>query len=136
MSFQEERRCTLAQIKNQQETRSRPHLVDTRTVEEFAGELPACLSFRGHIPGAVLLPFASLFDATERFIDQASFVHALPNAVRQTDDIVAYCEVGVRESVFALLHEADTGRLVSVFDGSATEWALQSERPLQTGMIS
>jgi thiosulfate/3-mercaptopyruvate sulfurtransferase len=134
--FQEERRRTLAQITSRQETRSRLHFVDTRSVAEFAGELPACQSFRGHIPGAGLLPFTSLFDATGRYIDQASFVHALPSAVRPTDDIVAYCEVGVRASLFALLHEAYTGRLVSVFDGSAAEWALKSGVPLLSGTTS
>lgn len=134
--FQEERRWTLAQITNQWETRSRPHFVDTRSVEEFAGELPACQSFRGHIPGAGLLSFTTLFDAQGRYIDQASFVHALPSAARHMKDIVAYCEVGVRASLFALLHEAYTGRLVSVFDGSAAEWALQSGLALRTGTIS
>ncbi|GAC1408444.1 MAG: sulfurtransferase [Chloroflexota bacterium] len=134
--FQEERRWTLAQVTNQRETRSRPHFVDTRSVEEFTGELPACQSFRGHIPGAGLLSFTTLFDAKGRYIDQASFVHALPSGARHTDDIVAYCEVGVRASLFALLHEAYTGRLVSVFDGSVAEWALQSGLALQTGTTS
>jgi 3-mercaptopyruvate sulfurtransferase SseA len=51
-------------------------------------------------------------------------------------EIVAYCEVGVRASLFALLHEAYTGRLVSVFDGSAVEWALNSGLALKTGTTS
>jgi thiosulfate/3-mercaptopyruvate sulfurtransferase len=133
-SFQKERRWTLAQITDQQG--AGPHFVDTRSVEEFAGEVPACESFRGHIPGAVCFPFTTLFDANGKYTEQESFVRALRCALRQTDDIVAYCEVGVRASLFALLHEAYTGRLVSVFDGSAAEWALNSGLPLRTGTTS
>jgi 3-mercaptopyruvate sulfurtransferase SseA len=107
----------------------------------------------GHIPGAIwmgweewcepapgprefIVPFTTLFDATGRYIDRERYVGGLPPAVRQADNIVAYCEVGVRASLFALLHEAYAGRLVSVCDGSLTEWAITSRLPLQTGTSS
>jgi thiosulfate/3-mercaptopyruvate sulfurtransferase len=133
VSFQKDRRWTLTQMTNRRQTLSRPRFVDTRSAAEFAGDVPACLSFRGHIPGAVLIPFTTLFDAGERYIDRASYVHTLPTSVRPMVEIVAYCEVGVRASLFALLHEAYTGRLVRVFDGSAAEWALNSGVALQKG---
>ncbi len=133
VSIDDERRWTLAQINSQSETRSAPHFVDTRSVEEFVGEIPACLTFRGHIAGAVCLPFTGLFDADGKYTDQESFFQVLPPIALQTDDLVAYCEVGVRASLFALLHEAFTTRLVRVFDGSAVDWALNSGLPLHTG---
>jgi thiosulfate/3-mercaptopyruvate sulfurtransferase len=131
VSFQERRRCTLAQLTKRWQTLSRPLAVDTRSAAEWLGETPGYLPRRGHIPGAVLIPFTTLFDARGRYVDRASYVGGLPPSAHQTDDIVAYCEVGVRASLFALLHEAYTGRLVSVFDGSLVEWALNSELSLQ-----
>lgn len=135
-SFQAKRRRTLIQLTASWQTPSRPLFVDTRSAAEFAGDGQAHLPRRGHIPGAVLVPFTTLFDATGRYIDQERYFDGLPSAVRQANDIVAYCEVGVRASLFALLHEAYTGRLVSVWDGSLTEWALTSKLPLQTGTSS
>lgn len=136
VSLQLTRRWTLADITNQRQIVSRTRFVDTRSAEEFAGEIPACQSFRGHIPDADLLPFTTLFDESGRYTDQARFVQAFPSSEQHIDAIVAYCEVGVRASLFALLHEAHTGRLVSVFDGSAAEWALRSGLPLRTGVAA
>jgi thiosulfate/3-mercaptopyruvate sulfurtransferase len=136
VSFQEERRWTLTHITSRHQTVEGPCFVDTRSAEEFSGETPACLSFRGHIPGAVLIPFTSLFDVNGKYIDQASYLNALSPAVSPMDDIVAYCEVGVRASLFALLHEAYAGRIVSVFDGSAVDWALNAGLALSSGTTS
>jgi len=43
---------------------------------------------------------------------------------------VTYCEVGVRASLTALLHEVYTGEVVGVFDGSLIEWALHADLPV------
>lgn len=39
-------------------------------------------------------------------------------------------EVGVRSCVFALLHELYTGQIVTNYDGSLMEWALDEELPV------
>jgi 3-mercaptopyruvate sulfurtransferase SseA len=43
---------------------------------------------------------------------------------------VTYCEVGVRASLLALLHEIHAGQVVAVFDGSLMQWSLDPELPV------
>ncbi len=45
--------------------------------------------------------------------------------------LVAYCEVGVRSCLFALLHEVYTGQIIANFDGSIMEWALDTQLPME-----
>ena len=131
VSFQAERRRTVAELAERWESQARPLLVDTRSPAEYAGDGQHYLPRRGHIPGAILVPFTSLFDARGQYLDRAGYLEMLPWEVRQGGDVVAYCEVGVRASLFALLHEAYTGRVIPVCDGSLVEWVLTSELPLQ-----
>lgn len=136
VNFQHQRRRVVADLVDELQSSSRPLLVDTRSAAEFAGESQPYMPRRGHLPGAVLVPFTTLFGATERYVDRESYVDRLPPGIQQADRIVAYCEVGVRASLFALLHEAYTGQLVPVCDGSLMEWTLMSDLPLQIGMTS
>ncbi|HEX8917723.1 MAG TPA: rhodanese-like domain-containing protein, partial [Chloroflexota bacterium] len=132
VSFQAHRRCSVTQLADEWMSPARPQLVDTRSVAEFAGEVQPYLPRRGHLPGAVLVSFSSLFDAGGRFIDRETYLTLLPAAARRPDNIVAFCEVGVRASLFALLHEMYAGSVVRVCDGSLIEWGLASGLPLET----
>jgi thiosulfate/3-mercaptopyruvate sulfurtransferase len=110
-----------------------PILVDTRSRAEYVGEVDAYLPRRGHLPGAILAPFTELYDDYDCFVSRESYLERLPERIRASSDLVAYCEVGVRAGTFALLHEAYTGQVVTVYDGSLMEWSLDPSLPMVTG---
>jgi len=100
-----------------------PLLVDTRSTREFGGEALDYHERNGHLPGSILFPFEHLFNADGSLISRERYLQIAPPEIRSARNLVAYCEVGVRASTFALLHEVYTGRTVPVFDGSLVEWA-------------
>jgi thiosulfate/3-mercaptopyruvate sulfurtransferase len=131
VSFRPQRRRTLGQLAEQCGSGLRPLFVDTRSEAEFGGGMQEFLPRRGHIAGAVLVPFTTLFDADETYVDRATYRAEIAPRLRRSEDLVAYCEVGVRAALFALLHEAYTGATAPVYDGSLVEWACASELPLE-----
>jgi thiosulfate/3-mercaptopyruvate sulfurtransferase len=108
-----------------------PLLLDTRRPEDFNGWREPYLPRRGHIPGAHLLPFFALYDADDRFVGREDYLALLPPAARDAAQLATYCEVGVRASTVALLHEHHTGRVVSVYDGSLMAWGLAHDLPVE-----
>jgi thiosulfate/3-mercaptopyruvate sulfurtransferase len=130
VAIQPERRSTLEQLSNAWREGRMPPLVDTRSLPEYVGERDAYLPRRGHLPGAALVPFRALFDDDGRYVSKEDYQARLPAERRDADQLVAYCEVGVRAALFAVLHEAHSGQTVSVFDGSFMEWALQPDLPV------
>jgi thiosulfate/3-mercaptopyruvate sulfurtransferase len=105
-------------------------LIDTRSPEEYAGEIQEYLPRRGHLPGARLVPFSGLFEPDGRYLSRHGYMSAFSDLARNTP-IAAYCEVGVRASLFAMLHEAYTGQVVPVYDGSLMEWALHPDLEME-----
>ena len=101
-----------------------PVLLDTRRQDDFDGRREPYLPRRGHLPGALLMPFFALYDDDDHFVSRDRYLAALPGAAREAERIATYCEVGVRASAVALLHEYHTGRIVPVYDGSLMEWGL------------
>jgi thiosulfate/3-mercaptopyruvate sulfurtransferase len=132
--FQESRRRPIDSIAQGWHDAQRALFVDTRSAAEYAGALHDYLPRRGHVPGAALVPFTRLFDEQERYLSRDQYLAELPEAVRTARELVAYCEVGVRAALFALLHEIHTGQVVPVCDGSIVEWAVSTDLPLETGL--
>jgi thiosulfate/3-mercaptopyruvate sulfurtransferase len=130
VTVQRERRRTLLELRSMLASGTLPCFVDTRSAAEFDGAVQAYLPRRGHLPRATLVPFTTLFDAHDRFIGPVDYHTLLPPALQEASDIVAYCEVGVRASLFSLLHEIYTGQVVPVFDGSLMQWSLEADCPL------
>jgi len=130
---QEERRWTRERLATAHRQRRAPTLVDTRTVPAFDGGCYDYLPRKGRLPGAILFPFSALFAGPQRYVDRAAYQARLPAELQSEDAeaspapcvvgrrLVAYCEVGVRASLMALMHEAYTGDVVEVFDGSLIE---------------
>ena len=117
-------------------------LVDVRSPEEFRGELSApahlpqeAAQRRGHIPGAVNVPWSSAVadDGTFKPIEQLRELYAA-KGVRADDEVVAYCRIGERSShTWFVLHELLGYRNVRNYDGSWTEYGSLVGVPIETG---
>ena len=117
-------------------------LVDVRSPEEFRGELSApahlpqeAAQKRGHIPGAVNVPWATAVaeDGTFKPIDQLRELYAA-KGVDGGDEVVAYCRIGERSShTWFVLHELLGYRNVRNYDGSWTEYGSLVGVPIETG---
>ena len=120
-------------------------LVDVRSPEEFRGELAApahlpqeAAQRRGHIPGAVNVPWSTAVaeDGTFKPIDQLRELYAA-KGVSGEDEVVAYCRIGERSShTWFVLHELLGYRNVRNYDGSWTEYGSLVGVPIETGEAS
>lgn len=107
-------------------------LLDARTAEEYAGERWAGQRRGGHLPGARLVPAASLYRPDGRYLGAAEIARAV-GELPVDAEIVTYCTGGVRSALLAILLEARLGRPVRNYDGSLWEWSADPERPLVIG---
>jgi thiosulfate/3-mercaptopyruvate sulfurtransferase len=128
---QENRRIRLDQLKRDLQSTTPPLLIDVRSKAEYARQGPAYQPRRGRLPGGLHLPYTDFFDEDGRFVTQSVYLQRLSPAVRNAARCVAYCEVGVRSCIFALLHELYTGKVVANFDGSFMQWALDEKLPVE-----
>jgi thiosulfate/3-mercaptopyruvate sulfurtransferase len=131
--LQTERRVRLDELAAAYRQGRPPVLLDTRRREDFTGQREPYLPRRGHLPGAHLLPFLDLYDAEDRLLSRDRYLALLPAGARAAGSLVTYCEVGVRASGVALIHELHTGQIVSVYDGSLMEWGLSLDLPVVRG---
>lgn len=132
---QEYRRIRLQDLRQDLQGDSLPLLIDTRSQAEFTGHRHAYQPRTGRLPGAVHMPYTSLFDESGNFVTKSVYLQRLPTEVRNAERCVAYYEVGVRSCIFALLHELYTGKVVANFDGSFMEWALDRSLPIESGAV-
>jgi thiosulfate/3-mercaptopyruvate sulfurtransferase len=122
--------------------RSDRDLVDVRSPEEFRGELAApahlpqeAAQRKGHIPGAINVPWASVVaeDGTFKPVDQLRALYA-GKGVDGSDEVVAYCRIGERSShTWFVLHELLGYDRVRNYDGSWTEYGSLVGVPIETG---
>jgi thiosulfate/3-mercaptopyruvate sulfurtransferase len=117
-------------------------LVDVRSPEEFRGELSApahlpqeAAQRRGHIPGAVNVPWSTAVaaDGTFKPIEELRELYGA-KGVDGDDEVVAYCRIGERSShTWFVLHELLGYRNVRNYDGSWTEYGSLVGVPIETG---
>ena len=112
-------------------------LVDTRSREEFAGEIDAGETDAderpGHVPGAVNVVWQELVGEDGHLLcsgEKARQVLAAAG-INRNDRIVAYCQVGVRAAV-AYLAFKRLGYDVRLYDASYAEWE-RSGLPVEKG---
>jgi thiosulfate/3-mercaptopyruvate sulfurtransferase len=120
-------------------------LVDVRSPEEFRGELAApahlpqeAAQRRGHIPGAVNVPWSTAVaeDGTFKPIEQLRELYGAMG-VSGEDDVIAYCRIGERSShTWFVLHELLGYRNVRNYDGSWTEYGSLVGVPIEVGEAS
>jgi thiosulfate/3-mercaptopyruvate sulfurtransferase len=126
LELQRHRRSHLSELQQLHEANQMPLMIDTRTKPEFNGDCFDYQPRKGRMPNSILFPYDGLFDLSGAFISQDNYLQSIPSRILSASSLVAYCEVGVRASTFALIHEAYTGKIVPVFDGSIMQWGLQS----------
>ena len=127
-----------ALVCDQHEIRGRLHepvfrLLDTRSAEEFAGTKSAGNRRVGHIPGAVHLDWKALLTAGERpqLRPVADLTRTFEAAgLEKGDEIVTYCQAGVRAAFAAFVLTALGWPDVRVYDASMAEWANRDETPM------
>jgi thiosulfate/3-mercaptopyruvate sulfurtransferase len=124
------RRSQLCDLQLLYETDRMPLMIDTRTLDEFDGNCFEYQPRKGRIPNSILFPYSALFDPSGAFVSREHYMESVPPGILNAPSLVAYCEVGVRASTFALIHEVYTGNIVSVFDGSIMQWGVQSSLPV------
>jgi thiosulfate/3-mercaptopyruvate sulfurtransferase len=117
-------------------------LVDVRSPEEYRGELSApahlpqeAAQRRGHIPGAVNVPWSQAVaeDGTFKPIEQLRELYAA-KGVGGDGEVVAYCRIGERSShTWFVLHELLGYDNVRNYDGSWTEYGSLVGVPIETG---
>ncbi len=130
ITLDERRRITLAEITALDGSSIVPVLIDTRSVDEYSGLEFDYQPRKGRLPGSQLLPFEGMFDSNGAYLGKREYLSWLGPDLAAVRQVVAYCEVGVRASSFALMHEAYTGTIVAVYDGSIMEWAYHRQLPV------
>jgi len=108
-------------LKQDYQRNTLPLLIDVRSLSEFKGYGHAYQPRLGRLPGSLHMPFTQLFDDAGYFVTKSVYLQHLTPEIWNADRLVAYCEVGVRSCLFALLHETYTGQVIANFDGSVME---------------
>lgn len=108
--------------------KSRP-LLDARSTEEFHGEKMKGQKRGGHLPGASLVTWRSLYRKDGCYVDAGELRRLLPPSATRTAP-VTYCTGGVRSALLAFLIEARLGIRPANYDGSMWEWSADPSRPL------
>jgi thiosulfate/3-mercaptopyruvate sulfurtransferase len=116
-------------------------LVDVRSPAEYSGEIMAPPHLpqegaqrRGHIPGAVNIPWSKAVDAETGAFLPAEQLRSLYEGQGLTPDleVVAYCRIGERSAhTWFVLHELLGYPNVRNYDGSWTEWGSLVGAPIE-----
>jgi len=107
----------------------RPPLLDARTAKEFAGERMKGQKRGGHLPGARLVPYRSLYRPDGRYVSADELARLAGLGDRK--EAISYCTGGVRSALLAVLLEARLGVAAADYDGSLWEWSAHEELPLE-----
>ena len=108
-------------------------LVDTRSREEFDGSDRAGNRRVGHPPGAVRVEWSDVLadDGSDGFRPAAEIDALLRRrGLAPGDEIVAYCQVGVRPALLVFVLTALGWPHARVYDASMAEWANRDDTPL------
>jgi len=117
-------------------------LLDTRTKEEYTGELSSArgtpqpdIYRKGHIPGAVHIQWddGATDDGTFKSVDELRRMYSDVGLDDTSDEVIPYCRLGMRGSYswFVLKYILGFER-VRNYDGSWTEWGNSTGVPIET----
>lgn len=117
-------------------TSRREQVIDARPAARFSGAEPDLWPGRrrGHMPGALNVPYASLIDPqTGTMLEPAALKQRFEAAGLEADrPVVTSCGSGVTAAILALgLHLIGRDD-VALYDGSWAEWGLPGNTPVET----
>ncbi|KAK4253515.1 hypothetical protein QN277_010177 [Acacia crassicarpa] len=125
---------SLEQVKRNIEEKSYQH-IDARSKPRFDGVAPEPREGiqSGHIPGSKCIPFFQLLDASQTLLPADEIKKRIDQeAISLDGPIVTSCGTGVTACILVLgLHRLGKSD-IAVYDGSWTEWALQSDTAKET----
>ena len=105
-------------------------ILDIRTDEEWHGARRYYEARGGHLPGAKLVPFSSLFDASGKLDRGALAARLNALAIPRDRPVYVYCTGGVRSALATVLLRA-LGYDAKNFDASFWAWAARSDLPVE-----
>jgi thiosulfate/3-mercaptopyruvate sulfurtransferase len=102
-------------------------LIDVRTPAEYAGQASRAMR-KGHIPGAINLPRASLLNQNGDLLGVSELAEQF--SVAEGRQPIFYCNGGVSASFGLLAWRAAGNAGGSVYDGSWKDWGNDPDRPI------
>lgn len=106
-------------------------LIDTRTEEEFAGDVQFGEARGGHIPGAIHIPFTRLFKEDGTIRESKDLEQLFEgHRISKDDTIIPYCTAGIRSAHMVLVLKSLGYSSVKNYDAGFYEWARRTDLPL------
>jgi thiosulfate/3-mercaptopyruvate sulfurtransferase len=107
-------------------------IVDSRSPSEFNGATKYGESRGGHLPGAILISFDTLFEKKGILKSPEELTRLFESAgLRPDDPIVTYCTAGIRSAHMALVLRMTGVKKARNYDASFYEWAGMKDLPLE-----
>lgn len=104
-------------------------VIDARAPVFYRG-LEARHGVKGHIPGALSIPFSAMADDEQR-LDRGRLQQVFDAAgIRRGDSLIAYCHVG-QQATAVVFAARLLGYPVKLYDGSFQEWVTRLDGPVE-----
>jgi thiosulfate/3-mercaptopyruvate sulfurtransferase len=111
-------------------SRANARLVDARAAVFYNGIEPTMNGAKGHIPGAVNIPFSKIAD-DNMLVDRERVAALFAAAgIKPGDTVVAYCHVG-QQGTAVVFGARLLGYPVMLYDGSFQDWAMNKRGPIE-----
>ncbi len=107
-------------------------VIDSRSPEEYQGQKDLGEARKGHLPGAVSLPFQQLLmpDGTLKSFDEINQMLSEQD-ITKTSPIVVYCTAGIRSAYMVMVLKAAGYTNVRNYTPSFYHWAALSYTPIE-----
>ncbi len=108
-------------------------LVDALPESVYNGTDPGYGPRKGHIDGAINIPFRSLLRSETALFKDADALTAELGALLDEPKVITYCGAAIAATVDAFALKLLGHENVAVYDGSLMEWSADERLPMRTG---